>query len=214
MLLQKQGEVTQEELGVELLLLRVKKRQLRWLHGSVLDVSRSSPGEVFRARPSGMRPREDPGHAEDSVSLCWERLRIPREELEETCGSGSLGFSAQSCLCDPAPDKAEQNGWIWNPSILFLYPKENKFGTKFNVFAINRYEIIIRSYYFLIKRFKSFNCIKHSDCEKRTFSHNINMSDLQNSNLPMFSFITRVSLPQTCIDACSSTEMMTLFICA
>ncbi|TWW63116.1 hypothetical protein D4764_03G0001240 [Takifugu flavidus] len=45
-----------EELGVELLLLRVERSQMRWLGNQVRMPPGRLPGEVFRACPSGRRP--------------------------------------------------------------------------------------------------------------------------------------------------------------
>ncbi|TWW67394.1 hypothetical protein D4764_02G0004350 [Takifugu flavidus] len=71
-----------EELGVEPLLLRVEKSQMRWL--GHLVPPRRLPGEVFRACPSGRRPPGRPRTRwRDYVSrLVWERLGIPPDELE------------------------------------------------------------------------------------------------------------------------------------
>jgi len=76
------------ELGVEPLLLHIERSQLRWF----MHLIRMSPGrlplEGFRARPSGRRPR---GRLRtrwrDYISrLAWERLRIPKDELESVAG--------------------------------------------------------------------------------------------------------------------------------
>ncbi|TWW63632.1 hypothetical protein D4764_03G0006400 [Takifugu flavidus] len=55
-----------EELGVEPLILRVERSQMRWLGHLVRMPPGRLPGEVFRACPSGRRPprrppRPDPG---------------------------------------------------------------------------------------------------------------------------------------------------------
>ncbi|TWW77616.1 hypothetical protein D4764_12G0010060 [Takifugu flavidus] len=60
-----------EELGVEPLLLRVERSQMRWLGHLVRMPPGRLPGEVFRACPSGRRPREDPGHVGETMSLDW-----------------------------------------------------------------------------------------------------------------------------------------------
>ncbi|TWW64273.1 hypothetical protein D4764_03G0012810 [Takifugu flavidus] len=60
-----------EELGVEPLLLRVERSQMRWLGHLVRMPPGRLPGEVFRACPSGRRPPEDPGHVGDTMSLDW-----------------------------------------------------------------------------------------------------------------------------------------------
>ncbi|TWW66924.1 hypothetical protein D4764_20G0009560 [Takifugu flavidus] len=60
-----------EELGVEPLLLRVERSQMRWLGHLVRMPPGRLPGEVLRACPSGRRPREDPGHVGETMSLDW-----------------------------------------------------------------------------------------------------------------------------------------------
>ncbi|TWW73664.1 Insulin receptor [Takifugu flavidus] len=74
-----------EELGVESLLLRVERSQMRWLGHLVRMPPGRLPGEVFRACPSGRRPPGRPRTRwRDYVSrLAWERLGIPPDELEE-----------------------------------------------------------------------------------------------------------------------------------
>ncbi|TWW64209.1 hypothetical protein D4764_03G0012170 [Takifugu flavidus] len=69
-----------EELGVEPLLLRVERSQMRWLGHLVRMPPGRLPGEVFRACPSGRRPPGRPRTRwRDYVSrLAWERLGIPR----------------------------------------------------------------------------------------------------------------------------------------
>ncbi|KAK3569468.1 hypothetical protein QTP86_031437, partial [Hemibagrus guttatus] len=79
------SSVTREELGVEPLLLHIKRGQLRWLgHLFRMPLGRL-PGEVFRACPTGKRPRGRPRTRwRDYVfRLAWERLGVPPEELEE-----------------------------------------------------------------------------------------------------------------------------------
>jgi len=76
------------ELGVEPLLLRVERSQLRWF-GHLI---RMPPGrlslEVFQARPTGRRPRGRPKTRwRDFISrLAWERLGIPQNELDNVGG--------------------------------------------------------------------------------------------------------------------------------
>ncbi|TWW57360.1 hypothetical protein D4764_07G0000790, partial [Takifugu flavidus] len=75
----------QEELGVEPLLLRVERNQMRWLGHLVRMPPGRLPGEVSRACPSGRRPPGRPRTRwRDYVSrLAWEHLGIPLDELEE-----------------------------------------------------------------------------------------------------------------------------------
>ncbi|KAK0146650.1 putative uncharacterized transposon-derived protein F52C9.6 [Merluccius polli] len=76
--------VIREDLGVDPLLLRVERSQMRWLGHLVRMPPGHLPGEVFRACPTGRRPRGRPRTRwRDYVSrLAWERLGIPREELD------------------------------------------------------------------------------------------------------------------------------------
>ncbi|KAK3542195.1 hypothetical protein QTP86_017365 [Hemibagrus guttatus] len=79
------SSVTREELGVEPLLLHIERGQLRWLGHLFRMPPGRLPGEVFRACPTGKRPRGRPRTRwRDYVfRLAWERLRVPLEELEE-----------------------------------------------------------------------------------------------------------------------------------
>ncbi|XP_016305013.1 uncharacterized protein LOC107660256 [Sinocyclocheilus anshuiensis] len=81
------SSVTREELGVEPLLFRIEEPvEVAW------DAFRMPPGrlpgEVFRACPTGRRPRGRPRTRwRDYVSqLAWERLGVAPEELDEVCG--------------------------------------------------------------------------------------------------------------------------------
>ncbi len=79
------SSVTREELRVEPLLLHIERGQLRWLGHLFRMHPGRLPGKVFRARPTGRRPRGRPRTRwRDYVSrLAWERLGVPPEELEE-----------------------------------------------------------------------------------------------------------------------------------
>ncbi|KAK3537481.1 hypothetical protein QTP70_012107 [Hemibagrus guttatus] len=82
------SSVTREELGVEPLLLHIERGQLRWLGHLFRMPPGRLPGEVFRACPTGKRPRGRPRTRwRDYVfQLAWERLGVPPEELEEVSG--------------------------------------------------------------------------------------------------------------------------------
>ncbi|KAI3369361.1 hypothetical protein L3Q82_007601 [Scortum barcoo] len=82
------SSVIREELGVEPLLLRIERSQLRWLGHLFRMPPGRLPREVFQACPTGRRPRGRPRTRwRDYVSrLAWERLGIPPEELEEVSG--------------------------------------------------------------------------------------------------------------------------------
>ena len=80
--------VIREELRVDPLLLCIERSQMRWLGHLVRMPPGRLPGEMFRARPTGRRPRGRPRTRwRDYVSrLAWERLGIPQEELDEVAG--------------------------------------------------------------------------------------------------------------------------------
>jgi len=94
------SSVIREGLGVEPLLLRIERSQMRWLGHLVRIPPGCLPGEVFRARPTGRRPQGRPRKRwRDYVSrLAWERLGVPPEELEEVAGDSLLK------LLPPRPD--------------------------------------------------------------------------------------------------------------
>ncbi|KAK7921963.1 hypothetical protein WMY93_008865 [Mugilogobius chulae] len=109
------SSVTREELRVEPLLLHIERGQLRWLGHLYWMPPGRLPGEVFRACPTGRRPRGRPRTRwRDYVSrLSWERLGILPEELEEVCMDREVWASLLRLLPrDPTPDKAEENGWM------------------------------------------------------------------------------------------------------
>ncbi|KAI3369117.1 hypothetical protein L3Q82_025441 [Scortum barcoo] len=83
------SSVTREELGVEPLLLRIERSQLRWLGHLFQMPPGRLPREVFQACPTGRRPlEEDPGHAGETMPLGWpgNASGSPLEELEEVSG--------------------------------------------------------------------------------------------------------------------------------
>jgi exonuclease III len=92
-------------LRVEPLLLHVERSQLRWLGHLVRMPPGRLPGEVFRARPTGRRPRGRPRTRwRDYVSrLAWERLGIPPEELAQVAGERDVWASLLKLL-PPRPD--------------------------------------------------------------------------------------------------------------
>ncbi|GAA6083977.1 receptor-type tyrosine-protein phosphatase F-like, partial [Tachysurus ichikawai] len=94
------SSVTREELRVEPLLLHIERSQLRWLGHLFRMPPGCLPGEVFRAYPTGRRPRGRPRTRwRDYVSrLAWERLGIPPEELEEVSGEKEVWASLLSLL--------------------------------------------------------------------------------------------------------------------
>ncbi len=79
------SSVTREDLRVEPLLLHIEKGQLRWLGHLFRMPPGRLPRKVFRAHPTGRRPRGGPRTCwRDYVyRLAWKRLGVPPEELEE-----------------------------------------------------------------------------------------------------------------------------------
>ncbi|KAK3508316.1 hypothetical protein QTP70_021492 [Hemibagrus guttatus] len=94
------SSVTREELGVEPLLLHIERGQLRWLGHLFRMPPGRLPGEVFRACPTGKRPRGRPRTRwRDYVfRLAWERLGVPPEELEEVARERETFFVFHSLL--------------------------------------------------------------------------------------------------------------------
>ncbi|TWW59340.1 hypothetical protein D4764_06G0008700 [Takifugu flavidus] len=94
-----------EELGVEPLLLRVERSQMRWLRHLVRMPPGHLPGEVFRACLSGRRPPGRPRTRwrDYSSRLVWECLGIPLDELEEVAGEREVWASLLRLL-PPRPD--------------------------------------------------------------------------------------------------------------
>ncbi|KAK3529813.1 hypothetical protein QTP86_006010 [Hemibagrus guttatus] len=92
------SSVTREELGVEPLLLHIERRQLRWLGHLFRMPPGHLPGEVFRACPTGKRPRGRPRTRwRDYVFwLAWERLGVPPEELEEVAREREVTVQTKS----------------------------------------------------------------------------------------------------------------------
>ncbi|KAM4551690.1 putative transposon-derived protein F52C9.6 isoform 1-T3 [Odontesthes bonariensis] len=99
------SSVIREGLGVEPLLLCIERGQMRWLGHLVRMPPGRLPGEVFRARPTGKRPRGRPRTRwRDYVSrLAWERLGVPPEELEEVAGDRDVWASLLKLL-PPRPE--------------------------------------------------------------------------------------------------------------
>ncbi|KAK3506157.1 hypothetical protein QTP70_018390, partial [Hemibagrus guttatus] len=95
--------VTREELGVEPLLLHIERGQLRWLGHLFRMPPGHLPGEVFRACPTGKRPRGRPRTRwRDYVfRLAWERLGVPPEELEEVARERESLTSSASVVKKP-----------------------------------------------------------------------------------------------------------------
>ena len=88
------SSVIQEGLGVEPLLLRIERSQMRWLGHLVRMPLGHLPGDVFRAHPIGRRPRGRPRTRwRDYVSrLAWERLGVPRKSWRKWPWTGTSGF--------------------------------------------------------------------------------------------------------------------------
>ena len=99
------SSVIREGLGVEPLLLRIERSQMRWLGHLVRMPPGRLPGEVFQTHPTGRRPRGRPRTRwRDYVSrLAWESLGVPPEELEEVAGDRDVWVSLLKLL-SPRPD--------------------------------------------------------------------------------------------------------------
>ncbi|KAK3526897.1 hypothetical protein QTP86_003592 [Hemibagrus guttatus] len=86
------SSVSREKLRVEPLLLHIERGQLRWLgHLFHMPLGRL-PGEVFRACPTGKRPRGRPGHAGETMSLGWpgNTSESLRKSWRKCLGGGKL----------------------------------------------------------------------------------------------------------------------------
>ena len=70
------SSANQEELGVEPLLLRAERIQMRWFGHHLRMPSGHLSGEVFRTPPTVAGPSR----------LTWEHLGMPREELDKIAG--------------------------------------------------------------------------------------------------------------------------------
>ncbi|KAK3523078.1 hypothetical protein QTP86_012752 [Hemibagrus guttatus] len=109
------SSVTREELGVEPLLLHIERGQLRWLGHLFRMPPGRLPGEVFRACPTGKRPRGRPRTLwRDYVfRLAWERLGVPPEELEEVAREREVsGLKTKSVFGkDEQMFKNPYHGW-------------------------------------------------------------------------------------------------------
>jgi len=84
------------------------------------------PGEVFRARPTGRRPRGRPRTRwKDYVSrLAWGRLGVPTEELEEVAGDRDVWVSLLKLLA--IPGEAVDNRWMDGKIVVaIIYPCRN-----------------------------------------------------------------------------------------
>ncbi|KAK0155354.1 DNA-directed RNA polymerase II subunit RPB1 [Merluccius polli] len=82
------SSVIREELGVDPLLLRVERSQMRWLGHLV----RMPPGRLPGHVPLVGDPGEDPGHAGETMSLGWPGNASGSPK--KSWGKGSLGFPA------------------------------------------------------------------------------------------------------------------------
>nr|XP_054589577.1 uncharacterized protein LOC129153652 isoform X2 [Nothobranchius furzeri] len=102
-----------EGLGVEPLLLRIERSQLRWFGHLVRMPPGRLPGEVFRACPAVRRP---PGRPRTRwrgyiSNLVRERLGVLPEELVEKAGERTVWSSLVGMLPPrPGPGQAEEDG--------------------------------------------------------------------------------------------------------
>jgi len=101
------------------------------------------PGEVFRARPTGRRPRGRPRTRwRDYVSgLAWERLGVPPEELEEVAGDRDVWVSLLKLLPPRPPGEAADDGWMDGWIYIEIH---NKLITSSKTTEIETFELINR----------------------------------------------------------------------
>ena len=80
---------------VHMCFVDLEKAFIKWLGHLVRMPPGRLPGEVFRARPTGRRPRGRPRTRwRDFVSrLAWEHLGIPQEELDKVAGEREVWAS-------------------------------------------------------------------------------------------------------------------------
>lgn len=99
------SSATRERLGVEPLLLRLERSQLRWFGHLVRMPPERLPREVLEARPTGRRPRGRPRTRwRDYIdSLALERLGIPQEEVTNVALEREV-WSSLVELLPPRPD--------------------------------------------------------------------------------------------------------------
>ena len=99
------SSVTRERLGVESLLLRLERSQLRWFGHLVRMPPERLPWKVLAARPTGRRPRGRPRTrwGDYISSLAWERLGIPQEEVANVALEREVWGSLLELL-PPRPD--------------------------------------------------------------------------------------------------------------
>ena len=99
------SSVTRERLGVEPLLLRLERSQLRWFGHLVRMPPERLPREVLGARPTGRRPRGRPRRRwRDYIdSLALDRLGIPQEEVTNVALEREV-WSSLVELLPPRPD--------------------------------------------------------------------------------------------------------------
>uniref|UniRef100_A0A8C6LRX0 Reverse transcriptase domain-containing protein n=1 Tax=Nothobranchius furzeri TaxID=105023 RepID=A0A8C6LRX0_NOTFU len=89
------SSVIQEGLGVDPLVLHIQRSQLRWLGHVVRMPPGRLPGEVFRARPTGRRPKGRPrtqwrDYISPGQGMSWDS---PGGAGSSGWGEGSLGLS-------------------------------------------------------------------------------------------------------------------------
>ena len=96
------SSVTRERLGVEPLLLRLERSQLRWFGHLVRMPPERLPREVLGARPTGRRPRGRPRRRwRDYIdSLALERLGIPQEEITNVALEREVCAVKDTCVHD------------------------------------------------------------------------------------------------------------------
>lgn len=105
--------VIQEGLGLEPLLIHIKRRQMRKLRHLIRMPPGCLLGKVFPPCPTGRRPRVKPRTCwRDNVSV-WESISVPSDALEDVGREGKSGLICLNCcLCDLNLDKRQKmDGW-------------------------------------------------------------------------------------------------------
>ncbi|KAK3549885.1 hypothetical protein QTP86_015499 [Hemibagrus guttatus] len=116
------SSVTQEDLGVEPMLLHIERGQLRWLGHLFRMPPGRLPGEVFRACPTGKRPRGRPRTRWRDLSFGWpgKASGSLRKSWRKWLGRGRPQHvrSGHVCSTTITLNTGVPQGWVLSP---FLY---------------------------------------------------------------------------------------------
>ncbi|KAI3360296.1 hypothetical protein L3Q82_014600 [Scortum barcoo] len=110
------SSVIREELGVEPLLLRIERSQLRWLGHLFRMPPGRLPREVFQACPTGRRPRGKTQDTLERLCLGWpgNASGSPGRAGGSVWGEGGLGISAQTAASATRSrtKRMKMDGWM------------------------------------------------------------------------------------------------------